>query len=68
VRFFKRMKVNQNGMVFIKENVALHDLPVFDDSDSSMVRSRSHFEELFEEAGLKIISQEYQEGFPEELF
>ena len=68
MRFFKRMKVNPNGMVFIKENVALHDLPAFDDSDSSMVRSRTQFEELFEEAGLKIISQEYQEGFPEELF
>jgi len=68
VKFFKRMKVNPNGMIFIKENVALHDLPVFDDSDSSMVRSRAHFKELIEEAGLKIISHEYQEGFPEELF
>jgi hypothetical protein len=53
------MKVNPNGMIFIKENVGLHDLPVFDDSDSSMVRSRTHFEELIEEAGLKIISHEY---------
>jgi hypothetical protein len=53
------MKVNPDGMIFIKENVALHELPVFDDSDSSMVRSRIHFEELIEVAGLKIISHEY---------
>jgi hypothetical protein len=53
------MKVNPDGMIFIKENVALHELPVFDESDSSMVRSRIHFEELIEEAGLKIISHEF---------
>ncbi len=53
------MKLNSNGMVFIKENVALSDLPVFDDSDSSMVRSRGQFEDLMGEAGLEIVSHEY---------
>jgi hypothetical protein len=44
--FFKNLKLTENGMIFIKENVAITDLPVFDDSDSSMARSREHFEEL----------------------
>ena len=55
-------------MIFMKENVANTDLPVFDEADSSMVRSRRHFEELIEEGGFGILSHEYQEEFPEELY
>ena len=51
--------LENNGMIFIKENVSDEDLPVFDESDNSMVRSKKAFEEIFAEAGLKIISHEY---------
>jgi protein N-terminal methyltransferase len=70
IKFFKKSKdhLSPTGMIFIKENVANDMLPVFDETDSSMVRSREHFEELIKESGLQIVSQEYQEGFPEELF
>ena len=42
-------------MIFIKENVS-DDLPVLDDSDNSVVRSRKAFERLYKEAGLEIVS------------
>ena len=58
----------EHSMIFIKENVADGELPVFDESDNSMARPRKAFEELFAEAGFQIVSHEYQEDFPKELF
>lgn len=62
-----RTKVKQGGIIVVKENVS-EDLPVFDSNDSSMMRSRKAFEKIIRKAGLEIVSHEYQEGFPEELF
>jgi AdoMet dependent proline di-methyltransferase len=45
-------------MIFIKENIS-EGQPIYDESDSSVARSRFHFEELFEKAGLEIVHQEY---------
>ena len=54
--FFKSLQLTPHGMIFIKENVAVTDLPVFDEADSSMARSREHFEELIVQSGLEIVS------------
>jgi hypothetical protein len=72
VKFLKDSKENlvsqEHSIIFIKENVADGELPVFDESDNSMARSRKAFEELFTEAGFEIVSHEYQADFPKELF
>ena len=52
----------------VKENVTDLEVPVFDESDNSMVRSKKAFEDLFLAAGFEIVSHEYQVGFPSELF
>lgn len=54
-------------MIFIKENNS-DDKPVFDDVDNSVCRSRNAFEKLIADAGLEVVSHDFQEGFPEELF
>ncbi len=45
-------------MIFIKENVTDGELPVFDESDNSMVRSKKAFEELFQAAGFDVVYHE----------
>jgi protein N-terminal methyltransferase len=51
VRFLKEAKENlvsqEHSMIFLKENVTDGELPVFDESDNSMVRSRQAFEDIY---------------------
>jgi hypothetical protein len=47
-----------NGIIFVKENVSDEGI-VYDESDSSKVRSRKAFEKIFERASLEIISHEF---------
>lgn len=67
--FFKKCKthLSDEGLIFIKENVS-EGIPVYDEADNSVARSREHFEKKFKESGLERVSHDYQEGFPEELF
>lgn len=41
---------------------------VLDEEDSSLTRSNKMWEEIFEQAGLKIVKEQVQEGLPAGLF
>lgn len=41
---------------------------MFDEDDSSLTRSDLAWKVAFKQAGLKLIREEVQSGFPEELF
>ncbi|XP_013386213.1 N-terminal Xaa-Pro-Lys N-methyltransferase 1-B-like [Lingula anatina] len=70
VEFFKRCKVGlaPDGMLFVKENVTSSDEVDKDDTDSSVTRPRDILVKLMMEAGLKIIKEEKQKGFPKGLY
>ncbi|PVU86484.1 hypothetical protein BB559_004270 [Furculomyces boomerangus] len=59
--------LSPNGIIFVKENVCSFNY-VVDKQDSSVTRSSVIFESLFEKAGMKIIIQKVQHGFPRDLF
>jgi protein N-terminal methyltransferase len=40
---------------------------LIDKDDNSIMRTEKHFSAIFEEAGLTILTQFYQRGFPQEL-
>lgn len=58
------------GWIVVKENLSNHHLgeDVFDETDSSVTRTDVKFRQLFEEAGLRIVSTELQKGFPQALY
>lgn len=50
-------KGEKSGLLFIKENVVtLDDHFIIDKDDNSIMRTEPHFQELFERAGLEIIT------------
>jgi protein N-terminal methyltransferase len=50
-------KCEKSGLLFIKENVVtLDDHFIVDKNDNSIMRTEPHFQELFERAGLEIIT------------
>jgi len=50
-------KGDKSGLLFIKENVVtLDDHFIIDKDDNSIMRTEPHFQELFERAGLEIIT------------
>ncbi|KAH6591873.1 hypothetical protein BASA50_008473 [Batrachochytrium salamandrivorans] len=69
IDFFKRCKkgLKPGGMIGLKENIAKHGILV-DQEDSSVTRSDVVFRDLIDRAGLKIIKEQLQIGFPKELF
>lgn len=77
VAFFKRaqtaLRSQKDGLIVVKENLC-SDGPnksprtVFDEQDSSLTRSDAAWLKRFEEAGLKLVHQQIQEGFPEGLY
>ncbi|RCI04632.1 hypothetical protein CU098_003672, partial [Rhizopus stolonifer] len=69
VDFFKRCikGLKPNGWIGVKENNASNEA-LFDEEDSSVTRPNDELKRLFEKAGLKIIKEEKQQGFPAGLF
>jgi len=62
--------VTPTGWVVVKENMSTdrEGADVFDEVDSSVTRTDGKFQELFREAGLKIVRTELQTGFPKGLY
>lgn len=61
-----KTKNDKQGLIFVKENV--HETKVLVDRvDNSIMRTEAHFEHLFREAGLVVVSKKQQENLPDEL-
>ncbi|KAG0793617.1 hypothetical protein G6F62_011290 [Rhizopus arrhizus] len=69
INFFKRCikGLKPNGFIGVKENNASKEA-LFDDEDSSVTRPNQELKRLFAEAGLNIVKEEVQKGFPAGLF
>jgi protein N-terminal methyltransferase len=69
IQFLKRCKnrLSQGGMIGIKENVTRVGTEV-DPIDSSVTRSDIILKEIFIKAGLEIVKEQVQVGFPKELY
>lgn len=57
-----------DGYIGIKENICLNADSVFDEDDHSMIRSDYRFKNVFEKAGLKLVSTRLQKNFPKSLY
>lgn len=70
VKFFQRCQrgLAEGGLVIVKENCGSKPDTVFDDTDSSYTRPKSEYVRLIEAAGLKILNEEKQTGFPKHIF
>lgn len=71
VHFLQRCQraLRPNGWIGIKENVLLHGNPYeIDEEDSSITRSDPYYKSIFRQAGMTLLAEEVQEGFPEELY
>ena len=68
VAFLRRCAgaLSPGGCIVIKENNA-HDGWLFDDDDAGLMRSDFLLRRLFARAGLGVVADRLQEGFPEEL-
>lgn len=67
-RCLKGLTPDGEGLIVAKENIAADNEDVPDDEDSSVTRCRESFLRVFERAGLNIVKEVDQEGFPPELF
>ncbi|KND01950.1 N-terminal protein methyltransferase [Spizellomyces punctatus DAOM BR117] len=69
IAFFQRCKqgLKPNGLIGVKENVTSQGVDV-DKEDSSVTRSNAILKELFAKAGLRLIKEEKQKGFPQGLY
>lgn len=69
VAFFIRCKKGllPDGCIGVKENIAKTEL-VIDSEDSSCTRPDALLKELFNRAGLDLVAEQLQEGFPSEIF
>ncbi|TPX35778.1 hypothetical protein SmJEL517_g01913 [Synchytrium microbalum] len=69
IEFFKRCKtgLKPNGLIGVKENTSEADYEI-DEVDSSATRSIGKLTELFGKAGLAVVKQAKQNGFPASLF
>lgn len=70
VAFFKRCKtgLTPNGLICIKENIAPTDEAEFDEVDSSWCRSWKDIVKLIKESGLKIVKEQKQKNFPNNIY
>lgn len=72
VEYMKRLPqcLNAGGWIVVKENLSNHNLgeDVYDETDSSVTRTDVKFRQLFERAGLRLVSTELQRGFPKSLY
>lgn len=72
VEFLKRCKeslVQEDGVIIIKDNVTSYLVTesIFDERDSTIIRSEKDTLDIFERAGLKVIREQIQGGFPEDI-
>lgn len=58
------------GWIMVKDNLSTDTFgeDIFDDADSSVTRSDAKFKAIFEEANLRIVSQQLQSSFPAALY
>lgn len=70
VDFFRRCQkgLTQEGIMVIKENVSASGETEFDDLDSSFTRSKADYIAAIQKAGLTIIKEQKQKGFPKGLY
>eukprot|EP00521_Asterionellopsis_glacialis_P007800 CAMPEP_0195283680 /NCGR_PEP_ID=MMETSP0707-20130614/2142_1 /TAXON_ID=33640 /ORGANISM="Asterionellopsis glacialis, Strain CCMP134" /LENGTH=277 /DNA_ID=CAMNT_0040342891 /DNA_START=39 /DNA_END=872 /DNA_ORIENTATION=- len=70
VDFLKRCgkSLKSGGLIFIKENTCSEEEFVVDSDDASVTRSVNYLKKLFDRAGLRVVSQEMQDNFPDEIF
>ena len=72
VEYLKRIAahLNPGGWIVVKENISNHSLgeDVYDETDSSVTRTHEHFKEIWDRAGLRVVSTELQKGFPKALY
>ncbi|KAI0664770.1 DUF858-domain-containing protein [Cubamyces menziesii] len=75
VAFFRRSKAAlrdpARGFIIVKENLCSEKgepRVVFDESDSSLTRSDLAWKQAFAEAGLRVVHEQIQRGFPEGLY
>ncbi|ORY19693.1 alpha-N-methyltransferase NTM1 [Clohesyomyces aquaticus] len=54
--------------IVVKENMSPNKDDIYDEEDSSVTRTDTKFRKLFKEAGLKLVAEQVQKGFPSELF
>lgn len=59
--------MKENGLIIIKENIASDNIEV-DEKDSSITRPYSHYQDIFEKAGLDCYKKMKQAHFPKFLF
>ncbi|ORX89416.1 hypothetical protein K493DRAFT_318692 [Basidiobolus meristosporus CBS 931.73] len=69
VAFFERCKrgLKPRGLIGVKENIAVSGY-IVDEEDSSVTRSEDILKGIFKKAGLRIIKEQTQMGFPSGLF
>lgn len=69
VAFFKRCKagLRPGGILVVKENVTAPE-PVIDEEDCSVTRTEAQLRTAFNDAGLRVIRNAKQTGFPASLF
>lgn len=69
VAFFQRCiaSLAPNGLIVVKENICREGF-VLDREDTSITRSDLQYRMLFDKAGLKLVAEKLQTGFPKQLF
>lgn len=69
VAFLRRCRdgLRDGGVLVLKENIAKSGF-LFDDEDGSVTRSDKLFKQVFARAGLAVLREEQQQGFPKRLF
>lgn len=69
VEFFRRCRsaLRPDGLIVVKDNVAYEGV-VPDEVDSSVCRDLPLLRSIVARAGLRIICEEQQQNFPEEIY
>ncbi|ORX58916.1 hypothetical protein DM01DRAFT_317062 [Hesseltinella vesiculosa] len=69
VSFFKRCKdgLAPGGLIGVKENISTRGY-IIDEEDSSVTRPNDALKRIFAEAGLQVLKEQTQDGFPPGLF
>ena len=62
--------LTEDGVIIVKENDSATSAytDVFDEVDSSVIRTRESFQRIFHRANLRVIAAERQTGMPSELY
>eukprot|EP00933_Yihiella_yeosuensis_P077403 TRINITY_DN8783_c1_g1_i1.p1 TRINITY_DN8783_c1_g1~~TRINITY_DN8783_c1_g1_i1.p1 ORF type:complete len:280 (+),score=46.38 TRINITY_DN8783_c1_g1_i1:25-840(+) len=59
-----RKRLRPHGVICVKDNVAIRGPWVVDRGDNSIARKASHYKELFQKAGLRIVKEKLQKDWP----